>query len=138
MRLSPPDRKRKKTRYEIVETNVIASEIDVPQNQTPLEWILLTNISVDNAASGYEMVKWYLCRWQIEVYFRILKSGCKVEKLQLETKDRFDACLTLYMIIAWRILYMTMLARTYPSASCEIIFTEEEWKTVWLKFLNKF
>jgi len=138
VRLSPPDRKRKKTRYEIVETNVIASEIDVPQNQTPLEWILLTNISVDNAASGYEMVKWYLCRWQIEVYFRILKSGCKVEKLQLETKDRFDACLTLYMIIAWRILYMTMLARTYPSASCEIIFTEEEWKTVWLKFLNKF
>ncbi|MFM8453643.1 MAG: IS4 family transposase [Gammaproteobacteria bacterium] len=133
VRLSPPDRKRKKTRYEIVETHVvIASEIDAPQNQTPLEWILLTNVPVDDAASGYEMVKWYLCRWQIEVYFRILKSGCKVEKLQLETKERFDTCLTLYMIIAWRILYMTMLARTYPEASCEIMFTEQEWKVAYM------
>lgn len=67
-----------------------------------------------------------------EIYFRILKSGCRVEKLQLETKERFDACLTLYMIIAWRILYLTMLARAYPSASCEIIFTEEEWKVAYM------
>jgi len=113
VRLSPPDRKRKKTRYEIVETNVvIASEIDTPLNQTPLEWVLLTNVPIDNAMQGHEVVKWYLCRWQIEIYFRILKSGCKIEKLQLETKTRFDACLTLYMIIAWRILYLTVVAQT--------------------------
>lgn len=104
---------------------VIATEIDPPANQIPLEWILLTNVSIETAIKGYEVVKWYLCRWQIEIYFRILKSGCKIEKLQLETKSRFDACLTIYMIIAWRILYLTMLAREYSDINCDIVFTEE-------------
>ena len=136
--LCPPDRKRKKTRYQNVETNVvIATEIDPPDNESPLEWILLTNVSIDNAASGYEIVKWYLCRWQIEIYFRILKSGCKIEKLQLETKSRFDVCLTLYMIIAWRILYLTMLSRKCPDISCDSVFAEEEWKIAYIMTYRK-
>ena len=71
-------------------------------------------------------------QWDIEVYFRVLKSGCKIEKLQLETKERFDACLTLYMIIAWRILYLTMIARECPDANCEIVFAQEEWKVAYM------
>jgi IS4 transposase len=138
VRLSPPDRKRKTTRYQIVETNVvIATEIAPPANQTPLEWILLTNVPIETAIKGYEIVKWYLCRWQIEIYFRILKSGCKIEKLQLETKPRFDACLTIYMIIAWRILYLTMLARECPDINCDIVFTEEEWKVAYIMKYRK-
>jgi hypothetical protein len=138
VRLSPPDRKRKKTRYEIVETNVvIATEIDTPPGQSPLEWILLTNIPINDSTSAHEIVKWYLCRWQIEIYFRVLKSGCKIEKLQLETQSRFDSCLTLYMIIAWRILYLTMLARECPDAPCHIIFTEEEWKVAYMMVHHK-
>jgi IS4 transposase len=138
VRLSPPDRKRKKTKYQIVETQVvIATEIDVPPEQEPLEWILLTNIAIDNANNAQEIVKWYLCRWQIEIYFRVLKSGCKIEKLQLETQSRFDVCLTLYMIIAWRILYLTMLARECPKISCHVVFTEEEWKVAYMMAYRK-
>jgi hypothetical protein len=138
VRLSPPDRKRKRTRYEIVETNVvIATEIDTPPGQSPLEWILLTNVPTNNTINAHEIVKWYLCRWQIEIYFRILKSGCKVEKLQLETKSRFDVCLTMYMIIAWRILYLTMLARECPDINCDIVFTREEWKIAYLMTYRK-
>lgn len=84
VRLSPPDRKRRKTRYQIVETNVvIATEVNPPPDQEPVEWILLTNVPIENAHDGHQIVKWYLCRWQIEIYFRVLKSGCNVEKLQL-------------------------------------------------------
>ena len=138
VRLNPPDRKRNKTNYEIVETNVvIATEIDPPSGQSPVEWILLTNITIEDATDSYEIVKWYLCRWQIEVYFRVLKSGCKIEKLQLETGKRFDVCLTLYMIIAWRILYLTMLAREYPDASCDTIFIEDEWKIAYMMIYRK-
>ena len=55
------------TRYEIVETNVvIATEIDTPPDQSPLEWILLTNVPINDAINGHEIVKWYLCRWQID------------------------------------------------------------------------
>lgn len=138
VRLNPPDRKRKRSRYQIIETNVvIASEINVPKNETAQEWVLLTNVSINNPQQAYDMVKWYLCRWQIEVYFRVLKSGCKIEKLQLETKERFDACLTIYMIIAWRIIYLTLLARECPDIPCNIVFTEEEWKIIYIMTYKK-
>lgn len=97
VKLSPPDRKRKRTRYNIVETNVvIASEMNPPTGEKPIEWVLLSNVPIKNSADAQTLLEWYLCRWQIEVYFRILKSGCQIEKLQLENKARFDACLTLY------------------------------------------
>jgi len=130
--LCPPDRKRKiSTKYgdkTVSVTVVIATEIDPPEGQEPLEWVLLTNVKINNSIEAHNILKWYLCRWQIEVYFRVLKSGCRVEKLQLAEKDRFDRCLTLYMIIAWRILYLTVLSRECPDISCELIFTTEEWK----------
>ena len=58
---------------------------------------------VERFERAAEIVQWYLCRWQIEIYFRVLKSGCKVEELQLETTDRLKPCLALYMIVAWRV-----------------------------------
>jgi hypothetical protein len=130
--LCPPDRKRKiSTKYgekTVAVTVVIATEINPPEGQKPLEWVLLTNVKIEDAASAHNILKWYLCRWQIEVYFRILKSGCRIEKLQLAEKHRFDPCLTLYMIIAWRILYLAVLSRECPDISCELIFSTEEWK----------
>ena len=36
------------------------------------------------------------------------------------------------MIIAWRILYLTMLAREFPDEECHIVFTEEEWKVAYM------
>ncbi len=132
VKLSPPDRKRKRTRYNIVETNVvIASEMNPPTGEKPIEWVLLSNVPIKNSADAQTLLEWYLCRWQIEVYFRILKSGCQIEKLQLENKARFDACLTLYMIIAWRILYLTLLARTCPELPCNVVFSEEEWQVIY-------
>ena len=77
------------------------------------------------------MAEYYACRWQIEIYFKVLKSGCQVEKLQLETADRIKPCLALYMIVAWRVLYVTMLGRECPELSCDALFAEEEWKAVW-------
>ena len=67
-----------------------------------------------SGAEAEEKVRWYLCRWQIEVHFRILKSGCKVEQLQLQTRDRLEVALAFYMIIAWRVLYLAMLGRRSP------------------------
>lgn len=130
--LCPPDRKRKlSSKYgdkTVTVTVVIAEEINPPEGQEPLEWVLLTNVKINDAAGAHNILKWYLCRWQIEVYCRILKSGCRIEKLQLTEKQRFDTCLAIYMIIAWRILYLTVLSRECPEVSCELIFSTEEWK----------
>jgi hypothetical protein len=67
----------------------------------------------------------------VEVYFRILKTGCRVEEIQLETMDRLQNCLAFYKIIAARVLYLTYLNRTAPQLPCTAVFTASEWKSAW-------
>lgn len=74
---------------------------------------------------------YYLCRWQIEVYFKVLKSGCQIEKLQLEHIDRILRCLAIYMILAWRILFATLLGRVVPNIPCDTMFSDSEWRSVY-------
>jgi hypothetical protein len=77
------------------------------------------------------VISYYCCRWQIEIYFKVLKSGCKVEERYFEDAEHFLPCLALYMVIAWRIMYVTMLGRQCPDMSCAELFSEEEWKAVY-------
>ncbi len=59
-----------------------------------------------------------------------LKSGCRLEKLQLETAERLERALALYCIVAWRLLHLTYLARNTPDASCEVVFQTYEWQAL--------
>jgi Transposase Tn5 dimerisation domain len=92
----------------------------------------VTSLPVTNLATAVPILEWYSCRWEIEVFFKILKSGCRVEQLPLETADRRDPCVALYLIIAWRILFATHLGREEPHQSCEIVFTRDEWQATHL------
>jgi hypothetical protein len=136
--LHPPTGRRGKLRCGPVEVNaLIATELYPPKGEKPIEWFFITSLPIDDADSAKLILQYYLCRWQIEVFFRIYKSGCQVEKLQLTTTGRMSPCLTLYLIIAWRILYMTLVGRYQPLISCEFIFDEEEWQTIYLVVKNK-
>jgi hypothetical protein len=116
------------TTFANIEANVVfCRETHAPKGEKPIEWILLTNVPITDKERTLEIIQWYLCRWQIEIYFRILKSGCLVEELQLEAEDRIENCLALYMIIAWRVLFITMMGRSHPNVSSNIIFTNAEW-----------
>ena len=117
---------------EVTVTALLASEISPPPGEAPLQWLLLTNLLVENAEQAMEKLSWYLCRWQVEVYFKILKSGCKIEQLQLETRERLEPALAFYMIIAWRVLLLTHLGRDCPQMPCDAVFADEEWKAVYL------
>jgi hypothetical protein len=110
---------------------VLIREVDPPAGEEAIEWLLLTNLPASTFAEASRVVEYYACRWMIEVFFRVLKTGCKVEERQLETTDRLRPCIALLMIVAWRILYVTWMGRTYPNLPCEILFTPEEWKSVW-------
>jgi hypothetical protein len=101
----------------------------VPDKAKPIEWMLLTTLEVKSAEDALEKVDWYQKRWGIEVYHKTLKSGCRIEDRQLEEADRLEVCLGLDMVVAWRIHYMTMLAREKPDEPCTAVLTEEEWKT---------
>jgi hypothetical protein len=113
-------------------TALLAKEVNPPAGEAPITWLLLTSVPIGTAEQAVEVLQWYLCRWQIEVFFRVLKSGCKIEELQLEKLERLEPALALYLIIAWRVLYLTMLGRTCPELPCNVVFADEEWQAVYL------
>jgi len=113
-------------------TAVLASEKTPPPDTEPLQWLLLTTREVTPFEQAATVVDLYLCRWQIEVYFRILKSGCTIEQLQLEDVKRLKPALAVYMIVAWRVLFVTMVGRKYPNLPCDVVFATQEWQAVYV------
>lgn len=110
---------------------VLVREDNPPPGEEPVEWLLLTSLPVETFAEACAVIEYYCCRWEIEVYFRVLKSGCKIEDLQFEAEARFQVCLALYLIVAWRVLYVLKLGRECPDLSCEAVFTPAEWQSVY-------
>ena len=113
-------------------TLVYAKEINPPKGCRPIVWRLMTNRRVQNELDAIEMIDWYRCRWEIEMFFDVLKVGCQVEKLQLATRERIEKALALYMIITWRVMYLMRLGRICPDLPADLVFDELEWKSSYL------
>jgi hypothetical protein len=121
-----------------LEVNVVlVSELDPPADVEPIEWILLTDLPIETVEDVLQVIDYYMCRWQIEIYFRILKSGCKVEESQLEKAERFEPYLALCMIVAWRVMYVMMLGRECPDLPCDVALDDDEWKAVYATVQKK-
>ena len=100
-----------------IDVNVIwVTEVNPPVKATPLEWLLITNVEVTNFSDALERIRWYSLRWQIEVYFKVLKSGTKIEACRLQTKGRLLRYFALTSVIAWRLYWLTMMNRHAPTA----------------------
>lgn len=106
-------------------------EIHPPEGVEPIEWFLLTNLSVTTVDEAMEKVKWYVHRWKIERFHYILKSGCEVEEMQEREAERLKKLILIYSIIAIEILSVTYLARETPNAPCELFFNPEEWQVLY-------
>jgi hypothetical protein len=115
-----------------VEVNVVlVTERNPPPGVEPIEWLLLTDLPIDTVDNVLLIIDYYACRWQIEIYFRILKSGCKVEESQLETAARFEPYLALCLIVAWRVMHVMMLGRECPDLPCDVALDADEWQAVY-------
>jgi hypothetical protein len=110
---------------------VAADEVGGPGDGTDVSWLLLTSLPINTFAEVERVLDYYVARWLVEVYFRILKTGCRVEEIQLETMARLQNCLAFYKIIAARVLYLTHLNRTAPELPCTAVFADSEWKPAW-------
>lgn len=113
-------------------TAILAREEQPPAGEKPIVWRLLTNRSAETLETVVELIDWYRRRWLIEIFFRILKSGCRVEALQLGCLERLERALVIYLIIAWRILHLVTWGRECPDLPCEIVFDPEEWQAAWI------
>jgi len=110
---------------------ISACEINAPEGVEAVNWQLITNLAVEDFETAKEYIRWYTYRWLIEIFHFTLKSGCGVEKLQSDTVERLRKLITIYSIIALRIMVVTYLARTDPEASCETFLAPVEWKVLY-------
>jgi len=126
------------TKLADVEVNVVlVREIEPPEGEEAIEWLLLTSLPIGTMEDVHRIIQYYCCRWNIEIYYRILKSGCKVEESQLEKASRFRPYLALCMIVAWRVMYVMMLGRECPDLPCDVAFDDEEWRAVYAVVKNE-
>ena len=97
-----------------------------PTNEIPLEWFILTTINVTSNQIAEQCIRWYRLRWRIEDWHRVLKGGCGTEKLQHKTAERLKRSIAINMVIAWRIMLMTLLGRECPELPAELLFSDIE------------
>ncbi len=109
---------------------VYAHEPRTPAGTDVVEWLLLTTVATADLEQACERLCWYAARWIIEVYHRVLKSGCRIEDRRLGTAETLQACLASDLVVVWRIFCLTRLGQTVPDISCESFFEEEEWKAL--------
>jgi hypothetical protein len=130
--IEPPQNRAKKEQLTpIILQAILVTEFDPPKDVEPISWLLLTTLEITNLEDVNKYVQWYSYRWLIERYHYVLKSGCGIEKLQLETAQRLEMALATYSIVAWRLLWLTYLARCSPSTSCEQVLASHEWQVLY-------
>jgi hypothetical protein len=115
---------------------VLAREPQPPAGVEGLEWMLLSTVETTRQNDALTRLEWYAKRWGIEVFHRILKSGCRVERRQLENAQRLCTCLAIDMVVAWRIFHLTMQGREAPEVTSAVYFTPAEWKAL-VTFVHK-
>lgn len=114
---------------------IVARETTPPAGERAIEWRLLTNRTVTTLAQATEMIDWYRARWEIEMFFHVLKNGCHVEALQLGEIERIERAVVMYMVVAWRIARLMRLGRSCPDMDAALMFEADEWKAAYI--LNK-
>jgi hypothetical protein len=111
-------------------------ETDPPEGSEALEWILLSNLNASTFEEAENIAKAYVCRWKIEEFHRILKSGCRAENCRMQSADKLIKHITVKAIIAWKIHWLTKVARDSGNIPCNVFFAEAEWKGLY-SFVNK-
>lgn len=106
------------------------TEIDPPPGAEPVCWRLLTTEAVADAQDARRLVGWYALRWQIEIFHRILKSGCRVESRQVRAADKLKAFIALDMVVAVHLLSLVWQARIAPEAPCDAWLGRDEWEAM--------
>ena len=107
-----------------------AREARAPHGCSSLHWRLLTTCPVTTLAQATEIIGWYRVRWGIEVFHKVLKSGCGVESAQLETADRLQRYLAIKLVIAWQVMALTHLGRAQAEAQMDDILEEGQWEVL--------
>jgi len=103
-----------------------AVEASPPEGAKPVEWFLLTTVDIRSPEDAVQCLRWYCLRWRIEDFHRVLKSGCRIEQVAHNTAERIRRAIAINLVIAWRIMLMTLLGRETAETPAEILFSNIE------------
>lgn len=110
---------------------ILAEEHDAPPGAEPIVWLLATDLPIDCLEDALQGIFYYSLRWLIERFHYVLKSGCRIELLYLQTPDRLLRALAIYSVVAWRLLWLTYEARKSPDQPCTVILKTHEWQALY-------
>lgn len=120
---------------EVLELTVIsAKEIVRGKVDRPIDWYLVTNFEVKTRTSVLECLEYYCLRWQVEVFHRILKTGCQIESCQFEEARKIESFLALQSIVAWRMHWISLVSRHRPKTPATFVFSTQEQEILCLYF----
>jgi len=110
-----------------LELNVVrVQEIEPPDGQEPVLWTLVTTEPVSTPEQVLGVVDYYRCRWMIEEYFKVLKTGCAYESRQLESLDTLLNFLAIVVPVAWQMFALRSLADVSPQAPATDVLTDDQ------------
>jgi len=135
--LKPPQQ-RKKNKTPIAVYAVWVIEPNPPEGVKPIEWMLLTTEEVTNFEDAMRIVQIYRFRWRVEDMHLILKSGCRIEKGQFDSREAIEKILALYLISALRILTIRYLAETQPDCAADQVLNDTEQEALRVYVLHHF
>ena len=121
-RVRLPATRKGAEQVELAGVHVVESA--APEGEQPVQWYLLTSLPVGDAEASAEIVRLYLQRWREEDFFRVLKSGCRVEQFAFRAADRLQRAIAINTVIAWRIMLMTLLGRAVPECGAGLMFSD--------------
>jgi hypothetical protein len=107
-----------------------ALEENPPPKTASVEWFLLTTINISSHDVAEQCLRWYCLRWRVEDWHRVLKSGCRIEDIAHGTAERLRRAIAINLVIAWRIMVMTLLGREMPNLPAEVLFSDVELRTL--------
>lgn len=116
---------------------IFAREITPCQGEKPIDWLLLTTLSVQTTREAMEKIEWYGHRWKIERFHFVLKSGCRIEELQLETRERLENAIALYSVVAWKLTWIIYQSRETPMAPASLVLSDREWQVAYCLVTGK-
>jgi hypothetical protein len=130
VQIKPPKARAREQLPTLQTWAVLAREANPPKGVKPLKWLLISTAPISTTEQACERLQWYSCRWVIETFHKVLKSGCRIEERQFGHATRVERYLAIDSIVAWRVLLLTMQGRTQPGLSAELVLEPVEWRAL--------
>ncbi len=125
VRIQPPIHNATLSKTELALWVVRVWEPLPPPGVEPIEWLLLTSVPVLSVDDAWERVRWYRCRWLIEEFHKVLKSGCRLEDRRMHTLAALQNLLAILTPIGMHLLRLRQLAVLSPDLPATQVVSEE-------------